>query len=316
MSNQAEQSTSKRAMVISGGGSRGAWGVGVANGLTNHLGHQYDMIFGNSTGSLMGPLVLVNQFERLTKAYTSVTQKDIFNVNPFRKNGKIDFICVALRLIGGKSTLGETENLKKLINEFITEEVYEQIRQEGKLFGATCTSLTKSRSEVKNTNNETYNDMVEWIWASANQPVFMSTLHKNGEAWVDGGIKDFAPICEAIEQGADEIDVIIHNTQALTDTQWQQEGNFFNLLLRTIDLFSADVGEDNIESAKLKVRLDGDITLTFYFMTADLVAKAPNSLIFNRRIMTELLHKGLTSLIDGSICKVVFKANSLGFTKQ
>ena len=42
-----------RALVISGGGSKGAFAGGVAQYLMEGLQHEYDMFLGTSTGSLL-----------------------------------------------------------------------------------------------------------------------------------------------------------------------------------------------------------------------------------------------------------------------
>ncbi|MFT5890434.1 MAG: NTE family protein [Dokdonia sp.] len=42
-----------RALVISGGGSKGAFGGGVAQYLMEELGHTYDLFIGSSRGSLL-----------------------------------------------------------------------------------------------------------------------------------------------------------------------------------------------------------------------------------------------------------------------
>ena len=42
-----------RALVISGGGSKGAFAGGVAEYLMQELGHRYDLFLGTSTGSLL-----------------------------------------------------------------------------------------------------------------------------------------------------------------------------------------------------------------------------------------------------------------------
>ena len=58
-----------RLLVISGGGSRGAWGAGFAKKLTQDFG-VYKVGFGTSTGSLMLPLIITNHFDKLKEAYT------------------------------------------------------------------------------------------------------------------------------------------------------------------------------------------------------------------------------------------------------
>ena len=72
-----------KALVISGGGSKGAFAGGVAEYLINVEKHEYDMFVGSSTGSLLIPFLSINKIEKVKKAYTSVVQSDVFNICPF-----------------------------------------------------------------------------------------------------------------------------------------------------------------------------------------------------------------------------------------
>ena len=65
----------KKALVISGGGAKGAFGGGVAEYLVNKLGKDYDYYVGSSTGNLLLGLIATGDFETLKEAYTSVTNQ-------------------------------------------------------------------------------------------------------------------------------------------------------------------------------------------------------------------------------------------------
>jgi predicted acylesterase/phospholipase RssA len=82
------QKVNNRILVVSGGGARGAWGAGFAKKLSDSFG-VYNVAFGTSTGSLMNPLIVLGEFDRLQKAYTTVTQEKIFDLNPFKESGEL-----------------------------------------------------------------------------------------------------------------------------------------------------------------------------------------------------------------------------------
>lgn len=312
MSTENIQLDPHSALVISGGGARGAWGVGVAKALSLAKNKLYKHVVGTSTGSLMGPLVLTRRFDTLEQAYTSVTQKDIFNFNPFNKKGKPSLLKVLWRLILHKKTVGESKNLLKLIPQFFEESIYYEIQNANTEFTAAVASLTRNKSEFKSTAENSYKDMIDWIWGSANEPVFMSLLEKDNQVWGDGGLKDYLPISYAIEKGALDIDIIVHNTPTFTDTNWQPKGTFINTLFRTINILSVDVAEDNILNAKLQVAIDHEVKLKFYFMSQDLVNKTENSLIFDKQIMTEIFNIGYQSVQDGTIIKKEYNVDKSG----
>jgi NTE family protein len=52
-----------RALVISGGGSKGAFAGGVAQYLIEEKNHEYDLFIGTSTGSLLIPHFSVGTYQ-------------------------------------------------------------------------------------------------------------------------------------------------------------------------------------------------------------------------------------------------------------
>lgn len=72
-----------KALVISGGGSKGAFAGGVAQYLIEEKKQKYDLFLGTSTGSLLIPHLALNKVQKIKEVYTSVTQDSIFNNLPF-----------------------------------------------------------------------------------------------------------------------------------------------------------------------------------------------------------------------------------------
>ena len=60
--------TNEGALVISGGGSRGAFAGGVAEYLIDQLGYKYDIWVGTSTGSLLLCHLALDKVEKLNKS--------------------------------------------------------------------------------------------------------------------------------------------------------------------------------------------------------------------------------------------------------
>ena len=69
-----------RALVISGGGSKGAFAGGVAEQLIRERGIDYDIFVGSSTGSLLIPLLAVGNIDKIKNIYTKVKQADILSL--------------------------------------------------------------------------------------------------------------------------------------------------------------------------------------------------------------------------------------------
>ncbi len=310
----------KRLLVVSGGGARGAWGVGIANFL-DATGKRYAHIVGTSTGSLMAPLILLRKFDKLNRAYTSVSQKDIFTINPFRKDGGIKLLNAICRF--NKPSLGTTENLRTLIRQFITLEDYNLIRNDpsGLDFTVAIVNLRTLEPAYQSARqNPDYEQMVNWIWASANEPVFMSPyITKNASGtedyWVDGGVRNVIPIRQGMQIALDSnyqaVDVIVNSLPDADEpsSTWP-DGNptLFKTLIRTLDTYGSGTREMNMTIGSLLSELgrapamqsetaladesEPSITLTFYFMPSDLFQLIPNELIFEQGKMTTLLDAG------------------------
>ena len=56
-----------KALVISGGGSKGAFAGGIAEHLINDCGNSYDFLVGSSAGSLLLPHVALGNIEKIKK---------------------------------------------------------------------------------------------------------------------------------------------------------------------------------------------------------------------------------------------------------
>lgn len=72
-----------RALVISGGGSKGAFAGGVAQYLMEQRKHNYDLFLGTSTGSLLISHLALQKIQKIKEVYTSVNQENIFSNCPF-----------------------------------------------------------------------------------------------------------------------------------------------------------------------------------------------------------------------------------------
>ena len=116
-----------RALVISGGGSKGAFAGGVAEYLIDKMNNDYDIYIGTSTGSLLVTHLALKKTQILKNLFTQVTQEKIFDNSPFKikKKGEIESISinhlnVIKNFIRGKKTFGESNNLRKTIEEAIS----------------------------------------------------------------------------------------------------------------------------------------------------------------------------------------------------
>ena len=284
----------KKALVISGGGSKGAFAGGVAEYLLKEKKITYDIFLGTSTGSLMVSHLALGKIDALKKIYTEVNQRSIFNRNPFRilnKNGvtivNIRHTATVLNFLKGSKTFGESKNLRKLISKNITKDIYDAILKEKKEVIVTVSNFTANRIEYKSIRKHNYEDFCDWIWGSCNYIPFMSLLEKNGHQYGDGGFGCLIPIREAIERGAKVIDAIILETET-TQINRMPAKNPFSLLFTIQEFMMEHVEKHNITIGKLSAKQRG-VQLNLYYTTTVLTT---NSLVFDAKKMAKWWQSG------------------------
>lgn len=277
----------KRALVVSGGGSKGSWAGGLIQQMIEERGYDWDMYFGSSTGSLLITLTPLHEMERLKKAYTSVNNDNIFSVNPFNKKGKINPINAAWRILRGKTSLGESGGLEKLIREMYSPVDFELVRQQEKAVYPCSTNYTHNRVEYLCNQDTTYEDYVKFTLASCSVPLAMNFAEYNGSEYLDGGVGMHVPIQQAIDSGADEVDVIVLRPEQLDETKWEPK-NMFDVLMRTTDIMLDHISQSNVIIGQLKAK-DKDVKLRIRYTPYKLT---DNSLMFDKEQMLKWWKEG------------------------
>ena len=247
-----------RALVISGGGSKGAFAGGIAEYLIKTCQNNYDLFVGSSTGGLLVSHLALGKVDDIKTIFTSCTQRSIFNINPFniKRHGdkidiKINHFNTLRTFLARKKTFGESKNLRKLINKTLTKADYKALKQMSKEVIVTVSNLTTLKKELKSNLDNDYLDFVDWIWASANYVPFMSLLEKNGFEYADGGFSAHTPIQAAIDRGATSIDVIVLETQEILKSTLPA-GNAFGSAMKVFNHMMDQIYHNDISIGKLK----------------------------------------------------------------
>ncbi len=262
----------KRALVISGGGSKGAFAGGFAQHLIDDLKIDYDYFVGTSTGSLLVPHLSINKVHKIRQVYTNVTQKSIYNVNPFKikfsadgtmKSG-IKHRNTIKMFIKGKKTFGEHKNLRKVIKDVFSIEDFEEAKASPKKVVVTVANLTKTTTEYKYLADCEYEDYIDWMWASTSYVPFMSLVEKNGFEYADGGFGNYLPIEEAVNLGANVIDAIVLNPR-LKNIKKSYSKNPFELFISTMDFMNQQLAGQDLMIGHLESIYNKDVKINFYF---------------------------------------------------
>lgn len=272
---------------MSGGGAKGAWAGGLIQQMIEERGYDWDMYFGTSTGSLLITLAPLHKMDKLKEAYTSVSNENIFSVNPFTKNGKISIPNAIWRIIKGKTSLGESGGLEKLIrNMYSIEDFCEVINLEKDVYPCATNYMNNNIEYLRNIDSS-YNEYIKFTLASTSVPLAMNFIDLKGYQYLDGGVVMHVPIQKAIDEGADEIDVIVLRPEMIDHTEWRAK-NMFDVLMRTIDIMQDQISQTNVIIAQLKAR-EKDVKIRIRYTPYKLT---DNSLIFNKEQMLKWWEEG------------------------
>ena len=194
----------KTAWVLCGGGSRGAYEIGVWQAL-RQAGLKPDIVTGTSIGALNGALIVQDDFESALDLWQNVEISDVM------KDG---FELEISAIMENKEKIGPF--LKKYINdkgadntplkEMISQRVNEEkLRNSDIDFGLVTVrypslqAVEISKAEIPEGKIKDY-----LIATSACFPAF--PIHEfDGQQYIDGGYQDNMPIALALKMGADQV---------------------------------------------------------------------------------------------------------------
>ncbi len=283
-----------RALVISGGGSKGAFAGGVAQFLLQEKNHKYDILVGTSTGSLLIPHLALSKVNKIFDIYTQFDMHKIFDINPFvvKKAIEGDIVSinhfnVLLQFLKGKRTFGESHKLRKFIRENFTFEEFNELKNSPTNIIITVTNLSRNNAEFKSIKDFDYENFCDWIWISCNYIPFMSLVKKDDCEYGDGGFSSLVPIREAIDKGATEVDVIILETELQLEKR-KIGKNPFSLLVDMFELMLGQVEKHDITIGKLAAK-NKNVKLNLYYTPTKLTN---NALVFNKVKMAQWWKEG------------------------
>ena len=189
----------KRAIVLSGGGSKGAYQIGVWKALKK-LKIKYDIVTGTSIGSVNGIMMVQNEYHKAAFLWKNIGFDDIFDVE-FPKNAKKLDVYKKYTKEFLKNGGMETSKIYNFINNSFDEKKFYKSKID---YGIVTYNISEMKSEVIR-KNENKDDIVKYVLASSTCfPAFQITEIDDNH-YIDGGYYDNLPINLAIEMGADEV---------------------------------------------------------------------------------------------------------------
>lgn len=281
-----------RALVLSGGGVRGSYQVGVLKYLLGERGNQYDIYAGVSVGALNS--VVLSQYANgqekeaitaLEKIWLSIKDSKV------REHHTVPYLSMLW-----ESGLYSTEPLRKLLNKYVS---IDKIAQSGKLLRVAAVSLTTGKWGVWTEKDK---DVVDGVMASSAFPGFLEAIRARDEFWTDGGVRTVTPLKDAIDAGADEIDVIL--TAGSGVGKMEEDPTTMKVLVRTLRIMMSEVIENDLKICQLKNNIDGyrKINLKIYRPSK---ASGASTLDFDPRLIRKEIQLGYRDAVNNYVQNIV-----------
>lgn len=235
----------KKVLVLSGGGSRGAYEAGVIYHLMCEREIDYDLVIGISVGSLIA--LRLAQYSKGQQIQAAEQLKLDWHAIKTSQVLKSWFFGYAQGYF--KGSLKNSKPLRDYIEKTVDLEAV-QVSDRQALFGTV--SLTSG--EVFYLSKDCP-DLVGAVLASSSFPGFMNPVSlkfKDEEHFfTDGGVKDINPIGQAFKHGATRIDAISVGVESATVKGPVQNAHLVDVLKSVLSSMSDEVARTDVSEALL-----------------------------------------------------------------
>lgn len=188
----------KTALVLSGGGSRGAYEIGVWKGLKK-LRISIDMAAGTSVGAINGAMVAQKALKQAEHLWLQMETDMIFDIESSGIPSE-DAVAYAREIVlhGGAGSTG----LAKLLHQYINED---KIRRSSIEYGLVTVQFPSFEKHALYARDIPKGRLTDFIMASASCFPAVRKYDIDGEYFIDGGYRDNLPVSMALAAGADRI---------------------------------------------------------------------------------------------------------------
>lgn len=189
-----------KAIVLSGGGSKGSYQIGVWKALRK-LHIKYDIVTGTSVGALNGALMVQNSYHKAIRLWKKINMKLLFG-EEINTNQNTKELLNMYRTNFIKNGGMDVHNLENIISKYINEKRFFNSKIN---FGLVTVNFSKKKAIQLRKEKIPKNCLCDYLMASAScYPAFQAKDIK-GNKYIDGGFFDNLPINLALDLGASSI---------------------------------------------------------------------------------------------------------------
>lgn len=234
-----------RALVLLGGGCKGAYQVGAINYLLGEQGIEYDIFTGVSVGALNA--AMLSMFKSGLERDASATLLRVWNSVSTPKIRQSWSPFGILHLLW-KPSVYDSSPLIDLVQRSMDEA---KIRFSGKKLAVPAVSLNTGECRIFHHDHP---EIVKAVLASSSYPGMFCPIEIDGQLWTDGGLRNSSLLKEAIDLGADSIDVIMTSPET-SAIKFTNKPNAIDIIVRSLDVLGDELMEADLKLTQLVNRL-------------------------------------------------------------
>ena len=279
-----------KALVLSGGGSRGSFQAGVIKELlADNIDLDYDIYAGVSVGALNAVMLSTGSLKESYPVLEDIWLNEVDGSSSVWKHhlwnyilygiifivffvvlAFLSFIFSAPKLLtifivlialaglyipyyslNNAHSIYTTDPLRDLIDESFD---IDKLKNSGKLLRIGAVNFNTGKYGICTEKDD---NVIDWVMASSSYPIFFPMQKINGEYWTDGGITEIAPLTDAIELGATEIDVIL--SSPIEPSYYDGLPGLPAQFMRDIDVLGSETLRNDLEArckgSNIKIRI-------------------------------------------------------------
>lgn len=236
-----------KALVLSGGGSKGAYQVGALLYLLGLKDIKYDILCGVSVGAINASYL--SQFKNEDNNKASIQLANLW------RNLRTSNVHKRWFPFGRLHGLVESSFYNSVPLRSVIESNYnpEMTNQSGKTLLVGSVSLNTGKYRLFN-NLE---NMVDAILASSSFPAFLAPSYIDDQWWTDGGVRNITPVEAAINSGATEIHIVMTSPEGSTIKNYTKKPSAIDIAMRSIEIMTDEIIENDIKLMHLYNNLAG-----------------------------------------------------------
>lgn len=189
-----------KAIVLSGGGSKGSYQIGVWKALRK-LNIKYDIVTGTSVGALNGALMTQKTYFRAIRLWKKINMHTLFGDEAIESENNLKIMKMYKdNFIKYKGT--NPKGLEELINKEINKNKFYKSKIN---YGLITFDFTSKKPLALSKKSIPKNKLTDYLIASASCYPAFKKRQIDDKNYIDGGIYDNLPVNLAIKLGADEI---------------------------------------------------------------------------------------------------------------